>query len=1208
MDINLQAAPYYDDFDSTKNFYRILFKPGTPVQARELTQLQSILQDQIKKFANHIFVDGSRALKDNPVSVTINQNVKSVKLQPSAILVESATYLNKYVTSGSSTLIGKVNFVYDADNPNLGDPQTLIINIVTPNDSTNEFLPNDTLYFYDTHADAFAKKATTITGTTAADVTITAVASTDSLSDEIIISSKTGTIALGDYVTGVTGIPPDLYVVKIISDTRILLNKNFGVTDNSANLTFIRKNTSPSLILGISSGAYYKNGFFIQVPYQSIVVQKYTAFPHKSVILKYQETVINYNDDTSLLDPAFGSSNYLGPGADRLKIELVIDSIDLDSNDKPNYVGNYIEIARFVNGKIDLIESSVDSTYATLGTILAERTYAESGNYIVDPFSLSPSGSTSDALGNKFYISKGRAFVGGYDISTTDRTELIVPKSKEYVTTESVTINTPAGPYILIDAPNFGLPSEQTLSQYNWFECHSTTDRNAMLGGNYGANSTLVGYIAFSHMQYDSGYRDSASFKFYWDFYTHWSQSKQPGDIRSIVGNRNWFSDPAGNKGSNTNPTFFANVSVTKGFESNGAGGKQLKIFDSTKVGRLVFPTGSSYIKDVRRNNTTYTKTYSGVTIAAGVATITTNSPNRFVGYSGELSSSIKRQYYMSIIKQPTGIDGQYIYGYGNTDPWKVSSNVFVPLESVVMTLDSTGTSLTINFGNTYINSSMDVNATIYNDILTRKTKTLVSNYTRQSNIWTSDQSYSLFKSDVYALKGVYKIGSNTFAGDYNSSTTYTTNSMVQDSGLIYQAKVSSSGAALTDSTKWTKVPGESLLLYTLDNGQSDLFYNHGSIKFIGNQSKVPGKTVVVFDYFTHSGSGYFDAVSYPVNMYDRIPKFKSPKDGREFDLRDCLDYRSRRQDDTGYFNPGVFESQQLSDIFLFDDWYKPVIDTATGTQADLDFYTSRIDRLYVQNRDANTSVNSKFYLDKGLPAINPKPNQDKTDKNLQLIATLVNPPYTASASDVKIIYNSSPRYTMKDISLIDNKLQDLEKRVKKQGIEIYALNNAVFDRAGTSGNVLFKTGILIEDFSSLNVADITNPHHTVAIDTVKHECRPSFSADWHNLFFVSDPDVSMKDNFVTMNYTEEAYVDVSSTTTSANTYFKVNPTGIVTDSGRGSSFNGWSVAAAAAIGWFVAPELAIAAAVGAVVGGAIEVVTGVVNKIGDAIASIFHW
>ena len=41
---NLNINPYYDDYDSEKNFYKVLFKPGFPVQARELTTLQSLLQ------------------------------------------------------------------------------------------------------------------------------------------------------------------------------------------------------------------------------------------------------------------------------------------------------------------------------------------------------------------------------------------------------------------------------------------------------------------------------------------------------------------------------------------------------------------------------------------------------------------------------------------------------------------------------------------------------------------------------------------------------------------------------------------------------------------------------------------------------------------------------------------------------------------------------------------------------------------------------------------------------------------------------------------------------------------------------------------------------------------------------------------------------------------------------------------------------------
>lgn len=64
MPINTNINPYYDDFDESKNYHQILFKPGFAVQARELTQLQTIIQDQIQKFGNHIFKHGSVVIPD----------------------------------------------------------------------------------------------------------------------------------------------------------------------------------------------------------------------------------------------------------------------------------------------------------------------------------------------------------------------------------------------------------------------------------------------------------------------------------------------------------------------------------------------------------------------------------------------------------------------------------------------------------------------------------------------------------------------------------------------------------------------------------------------------------------------------------------------------------------------------------------------------------------------------------------------------------------------------------------------------------------------------------------------------------------------------------------------------------------------------------------------------------------------------------------
>ena len=58
--LNLNQSPYYDDFDENKNFHQVLYKPALPVQARELTQQQSILRNQIKNFGDHIFRNGSK--------------------------------------------------------------------------------------------------------------------------------------------------------------------------------------------------------------------------------------------------------------------------------------------------------------------------------------------------------------------------------------------------------------------------------------------------------------------------------------------------------------------------------------------------------------------------------------------------------------------------------------------------------------------------------------------------------------------------------------------------------------------------------------------------------------------------------------------------------------------------------------------------------------------------------------------------------------------------------------------------------------------------------------------------------------------------------------------------------------------------------------------------------------------------------------------
>ena len=108
---DLNVSPYYDDFDTTDNFHRVLFRPGFAVQARELTQLQSILQNQIERFGTHTFKEGAMVI---PGQSGFTNEYYAVKLQSTFNSNTVSTYVNDYIgktitgaTSGvKATVIG----------------------------------------------------------------------------------------------------------------------------------------------------------------------------------------------------------------------------------------------------------------------------------------------------------------------------------------------------------------------------------------------------------------------------------------------------------------------------------------------------------------------------------------------------------------------------------------------------------------------------------------------------------------------------------------------------------------------------------------------------------------------------------------------------------------------------------------------------------------------------------------------------------------------------------------------------------------------------------------------------------------------------------------------------------------------------------------------------------------------------------------------
>ena len=133
---NLNINPYYDDYDSEKNFYKVLFKPGFPVQARELTTLQSLLQGQIESFGSHIFKEGSVVV---PGNISYDGQFYAVKLNATSGGIDVALYIENFVgkkiigqQSGTTAKIQRAEY---ADENNF-EYLTLYVKYL---DSNNEF-------------------------------------------------------------------------------------------------------------------------------------------------------------------------------------------------------------------------------------------------------------------------------------------------------------------------------------------------------------------------------------------------------------------------------------------------------------------------------------------------------------------------------------------------------------------------------------------------------------------------------------------------------------------------------------------------------------------------------------------------------------------------------------------------------------------------------------------------------------------------------------------------------------------------------------------------------------------------------------------------------------------------------------------------------------------------------------------------------------
>ena len=423
---NLNVAPYFDDFDPVNDYHRVLFKPGYPVQARELTTLQSILQNQVERFGQHFFKEGEKVI---PGNTGYNRIYYCIQLVNTFQGVPVAAYAEQLVgtkitglTSGVTAFVDSVLLPEDSERGNL----TLYINYLDSS-STN----NATQTFSDAEELAC---------------------------NEIITSG-------------------------LLGNSTISVGAPFG-------LTLSNEAAQTGSSFQIQNGIYFIRGHFVNVDTETLILDQYGTTPSYRIGLFVSEEIITADLDETLNDNSQGFNNYAAPGADRLKISTSLIKKSLDDLDDGSFVelGTVVNgVLRTITKKTGF--SGSGPGYNDIADVMARRTFAESGDYYVTPFDVTMKESLNDNLGNGgvynagqftyggsvpsddlalYRLSAGRAFVRGYDIETLNATYLDVDKPRTTKTIEDTSIIYNTGPTLKLDnvhrTPSVGIGSTYVLS------------------------------------------------------------------------------------------------------------------------------------------------------------------------------------------------------------------------------------------------------------------------------------------------------------------------------------------------------------------------------------------------------------------------------------------------------------------------------------------------------------------------------------------------------------------------------------------------------------------------------------------------------------------------------------------------------------------------------------------------------------------------
>jgi len=1033
MTKNFNVQPYYDDYSEDSGFHRVLFRPGVPVQARELTQLQTILQEQIKRGGDHIFKNGTMVI---PGNLFYDNKINFIKLE----LTHSGYYadtvldnvIGKVVTGQTTAVEARVMTISKSDG---NDAPTLFVKYISGNGATNQFQQNEELI----SDNGYSFKIQNITNYTGYG-TICSIDEGIYYINGFFVKVQPQKIVLSKYTNNIsTTVGLKLNEIIVTEhDDETLYDNALGFSNYAApgahryklELELVADNDATSIA----------NENFIQI--LSVVdgeVQRLINYTKYSEIEKLLARR-TYDESGDYIINNFNITPYEYRDNDRG--QWVTSTVYLKGDIVSNVVSGktYYYYAK-TNGISGVTAPTHKFGTVTDGTIFWHQTNNPFYNYGLNPPIATETVDAQLANADKFVysVSKGKAYIRGFEV-TTDPINITANKARTYNQVADAQMYIPAGTYVGVYNVT-GIPNITTYEVATIKDITGTAVGSAYIRS-IEKDPTATGQPEIS----------TAAYRLFLVGIT-----MNPGKSFAMHA-------ATINVSTTFTCTIFpvlkqmaGTVSVQAG--SNAVTGKGTDFDRDYEVGATVLIDGQAKIITsitgdyAMTMSSNYSTTKNDIAYESrecqlvSLADYVIPMPHSYIKTIRDANGALNTSYVISKRLTFTSSGTSHVYTLS------VAGETFSGTTGHILVRDSDGAHIAAGY-------SLNGNATQLTITgITAVAYTLIA-LVKRTGVTAKEKTKVLSTKTIIAtdvdIKDETRTTSLTTASNYKQPQI-----MLTEADVLRINKVTISGAdgvynatGELDVTDW----------FQCNTGIKPEVYG------IGLAILKPGKPTpfrelkITFEYFDHSDGDYFSIDSYQGIPYELIPTHTNG-----VSLADCLDFRSRMSDDgLGFSGAG----SQISE---------PLV-SSTVAEMDYSYYLPRGDVITLDS-DGN------FEMWEGDASLLPE-YPTYSPNTLPIARCDITAHTTIAPRHVLCRLEEHRRYTMKDINKLDKRLSNVEQVVALTSLESDTNNMKIVDEYGLDR---YKNGFLVDQFKNHDVSDFYNPEHKCSIDTTNKELRPSF-------------------------------------------------------------------------------------------------------------------